>query len=75
MEDKVKLSLSQKLMVFSNCLPSSPSNVDVFFFVQVSFESHPVYDQTQCFNAIFYLFYKYFIIFLLYTFNDRTIFL
>jgi len=24
-----------------------------FLFVQVSFESHPVYDQTQCFDAIF----------------------
>ncbi len=49
----MKLKLSQKLMVFSNCLPSSPLNVDVFFLVQVSFESHPVYDQTQCFDAIF----------------------
>jgi hypothetical protein len=45
---------------FSNCLPSSPLNVDFYFFLEVSFESHPVYDQTQCFGAIFCLFNKYF---------------
>jgi hypothetical protein len=43
----------------------------MFFFVQVFFWSHPVYDQTQCSDVIFY-FTNNFAIFLLYTFNDHT---
>jgi len=59
MEDKVKLSLSQKWMVFRIASPLPPWML-MFFLVQVSFEFHPVYDQTQCSDAIIYLFYKYF---------------
>jgi hypothetical protein len=51
--------------------PPPPLNVNVFFF-QGFYESHLGYDQTQCSNAIYFLFIKYSIISLLYTFNNQT---
>jgi hypothetical protein len=51
--------------------PPTPLNVNVFF-LQGFYEPHLGYDQTQCSNAIYFLFIKYSIISLLYTFNNQT---
>ncbi len=53
--------------------PLAPLNVNIYF-LRVFFEFHPVYDQTQCFDAINFYFINNFIISLLYTFNDHTFF-
>jgi hypothetical protein len=45
----------------------------MYFFLQLKKKSHPVYDQTQCSDAIcFSNFINNSIIFLLYIFNDHT---
>jgi hypothetical protein len=51
----VKLSLPQKLMVFQS---TPPLNANVFLFIFLGvvfyfFESHHIYDQTQCSSAVF----------------------
>jgi hypothetical protein len=51
--------------------PLPPLNVNEFV-LHVFFESHLVYDQTQCFDAIYFYFIIKSIISLLYTFNDHT---
>jgi hypothetical protein len=39
-------------------LVSSPLNANVLLSIQVFVESHPVYDQTQGFGAVFFLLHR-----------------